>query len=188
MLQRRLFDSIADYLERFFETDYVKGPMAYGAMSGSATRALRTPGTAFSQVLPHRGRSRRAASALGRSSKAGWARSPRRSPRALQSYGGEIRLEAPVARSAASAAGRPVSCWTTARRSTPTAVLSNADPKTTLLELTPAEALHDGCSARKVGRIKARAPASRSTSPCRSCPTSRRCRARRSARSIAAAS
>ena len=36
MLNCALFTSVGDYLQRFFTSDYVKGPMAYGGMSGSA--------------------------------------------------------------------------------------------------------------------------------------------------------
>ena len=42
MLQATLFDSIQDYLERWFVSDYVKAPLAYGAMSGSAAKSCRS--------------------------------------------------------------------------------------------------------------------------------------------------
>ena len=39
MLNCALFASVGGYLRRFFASDYVLGPMAYGAMSGSAARS-----------------------------------------------------------------------------------------------------------------------------------------------------
>ena len=48
MLQCALFASVDEYLSRFFESDYLKGPLAYGGLSGSAA-GPRTPGTAFSK-------------------------------------------------------------------------------------------------------------------------------------------
>jgi len=48
MLQCALFASVDEYLSRFFTSDYVKAPLAYGGLSGSAA-GPRTPGTAFSK-------------------------------------------------------------------------------------------------------------------------------------------
>ena len=48
MMQCVLFSSLAEYLDRFFATEYAKGPMAYHGLSGSAAGPM-TPGTAFSK-------------------------------------------------------------------------------------------------------------------------------------------
>jgi phytoene dehydrogenase-like protein len=68
MLNCALFMSVGSYLERFFTSDYVKGPTAYGGMSGSAAGPW-TPGTASTTPRP----SSAIGSAAGRSRTAAWA-------------------------------------------------------------------------------------------------------------------
>ena len=55
MLQATLFDSIQDYLDRWFVTDYVKGPLAYGAMSGSAAGRARRAQLSANCIIPRLG-------------------------------------------------------------------------------------------------------------------------------------
>ena len=90
MLQATLFDSIQDYLERWFDSDYVKAPLAYGAMSGSAA-GPRTPGTAFSKLYHAAARlkGRDGAWALV---EGGMGRVTDALAAALKRYGGEILL------------------------------------------------------------------------------------------------
>ena len=95
MLNCVLFASIADYLERFFKSDYVKGPMAYGAMSGS-DQSPYAAGTAFSKFY------HAAADLGGRFGcwaivEGGMGSVTKALASALRAHGGEIRLEAPVA-------------------------------------------------------------------------------------------
>lgn len=153
MLSCVLFSSVADYLERFFASDYVKGPMTYGAMSGS-DQSPYAAGTAFSKFY------HAAADLGGRFGnwaivEGGMGSITRALAGAVRSYGGEIRLEAPVAgilyrRGRAAgvvlASGEEIEA---------DAILSNADPKTTLLKLMPKGAL-DGGVGEKVARIKAK--------------------------------
>ena len=53
MLQCALFASVDEYLYAVLRADYVKGPLAYGGLSGSAA-GPRTPGTAFSKFYHSR--------------------------------------------------------------------------------------------------------------------------------------
>lgn len=137
MLNCVLFTSVGDYLERFFESPYVQGPMAYGAMSGSAA-SPRTPGTAFSKFY-------HAASELGgrfgcwATALGGMGAITQALAKAVASYGGEIRLSAPVGQ-LLYRSGRVVGvALDNGDEVTADAVLSNADPKTTLLRLAPKE-------------------------------------------------
>ena len=147
-----LFASIADYLGRFFESDYLKGPMAYGAMSGS-DQSPYAAGTAFSKFY-------HAAADLGRFGcwaivEGGMGSVTKALASALRAHGGEIRLEAPVAQilyRRGRAAGVVLDNGDVIEAE---AVLANPDPKTTLLKLTPKEAL-DANDRAKVARIKAK--------------------------------
>jgi phytoene dehydrogenase-like protein len=153
MLNCVLFSSIADYLERFFSSDYVQGPMSYGAMSGS-DQSPYAAGTAFSKFYHV------AADLAGRFGnwaivEGGMGSVTQALAGAVRSYGGEIRLEAPVAHilyRRDRAAGVVLASGDEIEAD---AVLSNADPKTTLLKLTPKEALNDGVR-EMVARIKAK--------------------------------
>jgi phytoene dehydrogenase-like protein len=153
MLNDVLFSSIADYLARFFESNYVKGPMAYGAMSGS-DQSPYAAGTAFSKFYHTAG------DLGGRFGhwaivEGGMGSVTQALARALQGYGGTIRLEAPVAR-ILFRDGRAVGVvLDSGEEIEAAAVLSNADPKTTLLKLTPKEVLDEDVRA-KVARLKAR--------------------------------
>jgi phytoene dehydrogenase-like protein len=153
MLNAVLFSSIADYLGRFFTSDYVKGPMTYGAMSGS-DQSPYASGTAFSKFY-------HAAADIGGHFgnwvivEGGMGSITQALARSLRSFGGEIRLESPVAH-IVYRRGRAVGvALANGDEIEADAVLSNADPKTTLLKLTPKEAL-DEATREKVGRIKAK--------------------------------
>jgi phytoene dehydrogenase-like protein len=153
MLNDVLFSSIADYLARFFESNYVKGPMAYGAMSGS-DQSPYAAGTAFSKFY------HTAADLGGRFGhwaivEGGMGSVTQALARALQSYGGTIRLEAPVARILFRHGRAAGVVLDSGEEIEAAAVLSNADPKTTLLKLTPREALNEDVRA-KVDRLKAK--------------------------------
>ncbi len=139
MLNCALFASVGDYLERFFESNYVLGPMAYGGMSGSAA-SPRAPGTAFSKFYHAAtelgGRFGCWAVAIG-----GMGAVTQALARSFESYGGEIRLEAPVAQLIHRAGRVAGVVLDNGDEVTADVVLSNADPKTTLLRLAPAEAV-----------------------------------------------
>ena len=151
MLQLALFASVDEYLSRFFESDYLKGPLAYGGLSGSAA-GPRTPGTAFSKFYH---------SATGLSDTLGtWAlvrggmgSVTQALARALEGLGGEIvcgREVAAIRYANDRAVGVVLSDGTECRSRI---VLSNADPKRTLLGLIPKEALPEGV-AERIGRIR----------------------------------
>ena len=148
-----LFASIADYLGRFFESDYLKGPMAYGAMSGSDAEPLRRRHRVL-EILPRRRRSWRrfgcwaiVEGGMGSVTKA--------LASALRAYGGEIRLEVPVAQILYRRGRAAGVVLDNGDEIAAEAVLANPDPKTTLLKLTPTEAL-DADDRAKVARIKAK--------------------------------
>src|SRR5689334_10735024 len=135
MLQATLFDSIQDYLERWFDSDYVKAPLAYGAMSGSAA-GPRTPGTAFSKLYHSAARlkGREGAWALV---EGGMGKVTDALASALRSHGGEILLESEVSRiecRGQSAAGVVLA---DGREISADIILSNADPQRTFLNLLP---------------------------------------------------
>jgi phytoene dehydrogenase-like protein len=133
MMQCVLFSSLAEYLDRFFSTEYAKGPMAYHGLSGSAAGPM-TPGTAFSkfyhstgELTPHYGAWTFALGGMGSVTAA--------LANAVQSQGTEIRLEAEVARILVRngrATGVALTDGTEVRSRF---VLSNADPKRTFLHL-----------------------------------------------------
>jgi len=137
MLNCALFGSVGDYLQRFFESNYVQGPMAYGGMSGSAA-SPRAPGTAFSKFY-------HAASELGGRFgcwavvSGGMGAVTQALARSFESYGGEIRLQAPVAQLIHRGGRVTGVALDNGDEITADVVLSNADPKTTLLRLAPAE-------------------------------------------------
>jgi phytoene dehydrogenase-like protein len=153
MLNCVLFSSVADYLSRFFASDYVKGPMAYGAMSGS-DQSPYAAGTAFSKFY------HAAANLGGRFGnwaivQGGMGSVTQALASALRSHGGLIRLEAQVAQvliRGGRAAGVVLESGEEIKGD---AVLSNVDPKTTLLKLIPKEELDDKIRT-KVTRLKAR--------------------------------
>jgi phytoene dehydrogenase-like protein len=113
--------------------------MAYGGMSGSAA-SPRAPGTAFSKFY-------HAASELGGRFGCwavvigGMGAVTQALARSFESYGGEIRLEAPVAQLIHRAGRVAGIVLDNGEEVTADVVLSNADPKTTLLRLAPAEAV-----------------------------------------------
>lgn len=153
MLQATLFDSIQDYLERWFVTDYVKAPLAYGAMSGSAA-GPRTPGTAFSKLYHSAARlkGRDGAWALV---DGGMGRVTDALAAALRSHGGEILLDTKV--SQIRCRGERATGVVLADGSEIAAeiVLSNADPQRTFLDLLPSGSVPEALRER-ARRIKLR--------------------------------
>src|SRR6185503_12583289 len=122
MLQCALFASVDEYLSRFFESDYVKGPLAYGGLSGSAA-GPRTPGTAFSKFYH---------SATGLKAALG---------AALRQHGGEVvcgKAVVAIRYRDGRATGVVLEDGSEFQSAV---VLSNAEPKRTLLGLVPKEAL-----------------------------------------------
>ena len=139
MLQATLFDSIQDYLERWFESDYVKAPLAYGAMSGSAA-GPRTPGTAFSKLYHAAARlkGRDGAWALV---EGGMGRVTDALAAALKRYGGEILLNAAVSQIRCKGGRATGVVLADGSEIAADLVLSNADPQRTFLDLLPADTL-----------------------------------------------
>jgi phytoene dehydrogenase-like protein len=146
MLQATLFESVQEYLERWFVTDYVKGPLAYGALSGSAA-GPRTPGTAFSKLYHSAARlkGRDGAWALV---EGGMGRVTDALASALRSHGGEVLLNTAVA--SISCRGQRVSGVVLAdgREIAADIVLSNADPHRTFLELLPHDSVPEAIRER----------------------------------------
>jgi phytoene dehydrogenase-like protein len=142
MLNCALFSSVGNYLERFFESSYVLGPMAYGGMSGSAASPW-APGTAFSKFYHAaselNGRFGCWAVALG-----GMGAVTEALAKSFQSHGGEIRLSAPVARLLYRQGRVRGVVLDNGDEVAADIVLSNADPKATLLHLAPSEAVEPG--------------------------------------------
>ena len=153
MLQATLFDSIQDYLERWFTTDYVKAPLAYGAMSGSAA-GPRTPGTAFSKLYHAAARlkGRDGAWALV---EGGMGRVTDALAAALRSHGGEILLATSVSRIRCRGERATGVVLADGSEIAADIVLSNADPQRTFLDLLPPETLSDDFRQR-ARRIKLR--------------------------------
>ncbi|MBV8566584.1 MAG: NAD(P)/FAD-dependent oxidoreductase [Methylobacteriaceae bacterium] len=149
MLNCALFASVGDYLERFFASDYVKGPMAYGAMSGSAA-SPRAPGTAFSKFY-------HAASELaGRFgcwaiADGGMGSITAALARSVRGSGGEIRLQAPVAQFLTTDGRIGGVVLENGDELRASVVLSNADPKATLLRLAPKDAVADDIRTKVAG-------------------------------------
>jgi phytoene dehydrogenase-like protein len=150
MLNCALFTSVGNYLERFFTSDYVKGPMAYGGMSGSAASPW-TPGTAFSKFY-------HCATELGGRfgcwaiAHGGMGAITEAMRKAVLAAGGEIRLGATVQEILLRqhrAAGVVLENGDEIVADT---VLSNADPKTTLLRLVPQAALAEPIRAQVESR------------------------------------
>ena len=151
MLQIALFASVDEYLSRFFECDYVKGPLAYGGLSGSAA-GPRTPGTAFSKFY-HSATGLGGALGTWALVRGGMGSVTQALARALEQLGGEIvcgREVAAIRYADDRAIGVVLSDGTECLSRI---VLSNADPKRTLLGLVPKEALPEGL-AERVGRIR----------------------------------
>jgi phytoene dehydrogenase-like protein len=139
MLQCALFASVDEYLSRFFESDYVKGPLAYGGLSGSAA-GPRTPGTAFSKFY-------HSATGLGATLgtwalvRGGMGSVTAALGSALRQHGGEIVCGKAVV-AVRYRDGRATGVvLEDGREYQSTVVLSNAEPKRTLLGLVPKEAL-----------------------------------------------
>jgi phytoene dehydrogenase-like protein len=141
MLQATLFESIQDYLERWFVSDYVKGPLAYGAMSGSAA-GPRTPGTAFSKFYHSAARlkGREGAWALV---EGGMGRVTDALALAVRSHGGEILLETEVSRIDCRGERATGVVLADGREILADIILSNADPHRTFLELLPPGSVPD---------------------------------------------
>jgi phytoene dehydrogenase-like protein len=147
-----LFSSIADYLARFFSSDHVQGPMAYGAMSGS-DQSPYAAGTAFSKFY-------HAAADLGRFGswaivEGGMGSVTQALLRALRAQGGDVRLEAPVARILVRDGRAKGVVLASGDEIEADIVLSNADPKTTLLKLAPPDSI-DPDKRDQVARLKAK--------------------------------
>jgi phytoene dehydrogenase-like protein len=149
MLSCALFKSVGSYLERFFASDYVKGPMAYGGMSGSAASPW-TPGTAFSKFY-------HSATDLGGRfgcwaiAQGGMGAVTDALAKAVAAGGGEIRLGATV-REILLRRGRASGVLLdNGDEILADVVLSNADLKTTLLRLAPAGAVPDPLRAQVQG-------------------------------------
>jgi phytoene dehydrogenase-like protein len=151
MLQLALFASVDEYLSRFFESDYLKGPLAYGGLSGSAA-GPRTPGTAFSKFY-HSATGLGGALGTWALVRGGMGSVTQALAGALEELGGEIvcgREVAAIRYTDGRAIGVVLSDGTECLSRI---VLSNADPKRTLLGLVPKEALPEGL-AERVERIR----------------------------------
>jgi phytoene dehydrogenase-like protein len=150
MLNCALFTSVGSYLERFFTSDYVKGPMAYGGMSGSAASPW-TPGTAFSKFY-------HSATELGGRfgcwaiAHGGMGGVTEALAKAVLAAGGEIRLGATVQEILLRHGRAAGVILENGDEIVADTVLSNADPKATLLRLTPASAVPEPIRAQVESR------------------------------------
>jgi phytoene dehydrogenase-like protein len=151
MLQCALFASVDDYLSRFFESDYVKGPLAYGGLSGSAA-GPRTPGTAFSKFY-HTATELGGVFGAWALVRGGMGSVTQALAVALRGHGGEIVLNAEVV-GILYRHGRAIGVvLADGREIYGDVVLSNADPKRTFLRLLPKEALPEDTRDR-VARLR----------------------------------
>jgi phytoene dehydrogenase-like protein len=151
MLQCALFASVEEYLSRFFESDYVKGPFSYGGLSGSAA-GPRTPGTAFSKFY-HTATGLRGALGTWALVRGGMGSVTQALALAFQTHGGEVfcgKEVAAIRYANDRATGIVLSDGTECLSDI---VLSNADPKRTFLGLVPKEALPENL-AEQVRRIR----------------------------------
>jgi phytoene dehydrogenase-like protein len=150
MLNSVLFTSVGDYLERFFASDYVQGPMAYGGMSGSAASPW-TPGTAFSKFY-------HSATELGglfgcwAIAYGGMGGITAALAKAVLAAGGEIRLGATVAEIVCRHGRAAGVALDNGDEIQADVVLSNADPKATLLRLVPEAAVPEPARAQLASR------------------------------------
>lgn len=151
MMRCVLFSSVAEYLGRFFASDYAKGPLAYGGLSGSAAGPM-TPGTAFSkfyhstgELTPHYGAWTFAQGGMGAVTAA--------LAKSVQSSGGEIRLGAEVAQILVHSGKATGVVLAGGEEIRGRFVLSNADPKRTFLGLVSARQLPEPFRER-VARIQ----------------------------------
>jgi phytoene dehydrogenase-like protein len=151
MMQCVLFASLTDYLDRFFVTDYAKGPMAYHGLSGSAAGPM-TPGTAFSkfyhstgELTPNYGAWTFAQGGMGSVTQA--------LANAVRAFGGEILLQSEVQQIAVIDGRASSVVLTDGREIRADYVLSNADPKRTFLGLLPKDAIADSLRGR-IGRLR----------------------------------
>lgn len=139
MLNCALFTSVGGYLERFFVSDHVKGPMAYGGMSGSAASPW-TPGTAFSKFY-------HSATDLGGRfgcwaiAHGGMGAITEALAKVVQAAGGEIRLGAAVEEILCRQGRAAGVALENGDEIEADVVLSNADPQATLLRLAPEAAV-----------------------------------------------
>jgi phytoene dehydrogenase-like protein len=151
ILQTVLFGSVADYLDRWFESDYVKGPLTYGAMSGSAC-GPRTPGTAFSKFYHSATRLEGIAGAWA-TVRGGMGSITDALATAAKTYGATIQVDAEVSEIICREGRAAGILLADGREVYAQYVLSNADPKRTFLKLLPADALEAELRDR-VSRIK----------------------------------
>jgi phytoene dehydrogenase-like protein len=150
MLNCALFTSVGGYLERFFASDHVKGPMAYGGMSGSAAGPW-APGTAFSKFY-------HSATELGGRfgcwaiAQGGMGAITEALARAVVAVGGEIRLGAPVQEILLRHGRAAGVILENGDEIAAGIVVSNADPKATLLRLAPKSAVPEPIRAQLESR------------------------------------
>ena len=149
MLNCALFTSVGSYLERFFTSDYVKGPTAYGGMSGSAASPW-TPGTAFSKFY-------HSATELGGRfgcwaiAHGGMGGITEALAKAVLAAGGEILLGATVQEILLRHGRAAGVILQNGDEIAGDVVLSNADPKATLLRLAPEAAVPEPIRAQVEG-------------------------------------
>jgi phytoene dehydrogenase-like protein len=154
MLQILLFESIRDYLERWFDSDYVKGPLAYGALSGM-TSGPDGAGTAFNKLYQSSRVQLAGCPGSWALVQGGMGSVTEALFSALRSLGGEVELSATVDRIQCKGGKATGVVLKDGREISAEIVLSNADPKRTYLDLIPPDALpHE--FRQRAARIKQR--------------------------------
>lgn len=152
-MMRLWTSSIADYLERYFETDVVKGSLGGGAIVGTAL-GPRSPGTAY--VLLHH----LMGDVDGNIGAWGYARGGMGAISAaladsVRAAGGEVRTSAEVVRFLVEGGRTSGVVLANGDEIRAKAVVSNLDPKRTYLKLMPQDALDDDFR-RGIERFKIR--------------------------------
>ena len=145
--------SAADFLDEWFESPVLKGPMSVSGIIGTFL-GVRSPGTAYVLLHHYMGEIDGAFRAWG-FSRGGTGQVSFAVGRAAEAYGAEIRTEAPVARiltEGGSATGVVLENGDTLRART---VLSSVDPHRTFIRMVGEEHL-DPDFTRQVKRYKLR--------------------------------
>jgi len=127
--------SIADYLNEYFETDVVKANFAGSGIIGTAL-GVQSPGTAYVLLHHYMGDVDGQMGAWG-FARGGMGAVTRALAAAVSAHGGEIRVDAPVARITVRAGRTTGVVLESGDEYHAAVVVSNLDPKRTFLKLLP---------------------------------------------------
>ncbi len=164
--------SIADYLAEYFESDLVRANFAGSGIIGTAL-GVHSPGTAYVLLHHYMGDVDGQAGAWGYA-RGGMGAVSQALASALQSFGGEIRCDAPVEQSAESRRQVTGVVLASGEEILADRVLSNLDPKRTFLGLLDQKSLEPDLIAKRAAISRSAAPPASSTSRSMACRNFRR--------------